>query len=126
MTHIAALVLAAALDGSSDRSSVLADLLAGPLNKDTIEAVVKAHLPELKRCYEIALETQQNSEGTVVLSWMISKEGLVDELKLKSSTAKSPRVGACFKDSVKIWFFPRPADGRPQPVEYPFRLKLIR
>ncbi len=125
MTLFAALLLAASMDAATEKSNTAA-LLEGPLNKDSIEAVVKAHLPELQRCYEIALETQKNSEGTVVLTWLITKEGIVDDLKIKSSTAKSPRVGACFRDSVRVWFFPRPADGRAQPVEYPFRLKLLR
>jgi outer membrane biosynthesis protein TonB len=94
----------------------------------SVREVMRHRAPEIQKCYERVLaETGGRFQGRVVLQFVIDREGLVSRAKIlrKKSTLREARVHDCVL-AVRTWHFPKPADERDHPVEYPFDLKVVR
>ncbi len=101
---VAALVLggAAVVDASS-------------LDKSLIRKPIRAKLPQIRACYEKALEKDPKLEGKVVVKFVIGKDGKVSE----SSGTGLPVVADCVANVVKTIAF-QPNMPEPATVSYPF------
>jgi TonB family protein len=60
--------------------------------------------------------------GRVAVEFVIEASGEVGESKLREATTKDPKMAKCIVEAVKGWRFPRPTDGKPVTVIYPFNL----
>lgn len=96
-----------------------AEALSG-LSKDQLQRVVKKHVKEMSDCYERALVKNPSLMGKIVLSWNVEKDGSVAEVEVDSNTLKDPEVTRCLSSRPATWKFPKPADGEPVRVSYPF------
>ena len=67
-------------------------------------------------------------EGKLMTSFTINAEGLVKGAKVekKGTTLKEPRLHDCVVAVLTAMTFPKPADGKDHPIEYPFNLKAIQ
>jgi hypothetical protein len=48
--------------------------------------------------------------------------GKVSEAKVRESTVKDDQTPECIVEAVERWRFPKPTDGKPVTVVYPFNL----
>lgn len=93
----------------------------GALDKDLIRRIVRAHIGEVRYCYNEGLEHDPELAGRVVVDFVIGPEG-----KVTRSFAHSDMEGDvpdCIATAVSHWRFPRPADGEDVSVKYPFVLE---
>lgn len=99
-----------------------------PFTKENILAIVSLHAAELQGCYEEAMAkrgstTKDAPAGRVVMSWIITLQGIPSEVKVKKTEIGEGLLTDCMIETIRGWEFPRPE--RPQPVEFPFDLKAI-
>ncbi len=95
----------------------------GPaLDKDIIRRIVRAHINEVRHCYNQGLVRDPDLSGAVKVSFTIAATGKVKSSVVKSTTVSDPNVGACVAKAVKRWKFPKPNGGAEVKVTYPFHL----
>ncbi len=94
----------------------------GPLDRDIIRRIVRAHINEVRHCYNIGLSKDPNLQGRVVVQFEIDGGGKVPKSDIQSTTVKDPVVGQCMAKAVKRWKFPKPQGGADVTVSYPFVL----
>jgi len=94
----------------------------GSLDRDLIRRVVRAHIQEVRHCYDQALVRQPDLSGRVEIGFTIAETGNVAASVVESTTVRDPAVGTCIAEAVRRWTFPRPNDGGPVVVRYPFVL----
>jgi TonB family protein len=94
----------------------------GSLDKDIIRRIVRAHINDVRSCYNQGLTKNPNLQGRVAITWTIDKTGKVTESKVQESSVEDPAVAPCIADAVKTWKFPKPKGGGQVVVTYPFNL----
>ena len=98
-------------------------------DKDGIVAVVDFHKKEVQECYEkVIAEKEKKIEGRVLADFVVDAEGKVKDAKVakKGTTLKDDRVHECIVTLIYDWEFPKPADGRDHPLQFPFDLKYVK
>lgn len=112
----------AALHGRKERSMLTLNrpMVTDAMDASIIKRVVADNKAQVRYCYEVELQRDQNLEGRVLMRWMISATGAVVGVEVVESTLQSPRVGACLSDKIRLWRFPQPAGGGTVEVRYPF------
>lgn len=98
--------------------------VSGSLDKRIIQKVVRQHHGELRACYEREVAKIKGLNGVITVVWLISPQGAVTKVILKSSTMKNKNVEKCVVDSIKFWRFPQPRGGGAVQVEYPFDFRV--
>ncbi len=96
--------------------------VVGELDKDLIRRTVRAHINEVRRCYEKQIDRDPNARGRVAIAFEIDAKGKVQASTLQESTMKDPAAGECIAAAVKGWKFPKPRTGTVS-VVYPFVLE---
>jgi TonB family protein len=94
----------------------------GSLDKEIVRRVVRAHLNEVRYCYERALARRPSLSGRVVANFTIAPTGRVIASLLQSSTLGEGSVDACVVEAIRRWEFPKPDGGGVAIVTYPFQL----
>lgn len=98
---------------------------SGGLDKEVIARVVRAHLGQIKHCYERQLLVDPGLFGKVVARWVIDPAGRVDVSSVKKSTMGNRNVENCVVSKIKGWKFPKPKGGGKVIVSYPFLFKSV-
>ena len=98
--------------------------VSGSLDKRIIQKVVRQHTGELRACYEREVAKVKGLNGVLTVVWLISPQGAVTKVILKSSTMNNKNVEKCVTDSIKFWRFPQPRGGGAVQVEYPFDFQV--
>ncbi len=94
-----------------------------PFNKDLIRRVVRAHINEVRDCYNAGLSRDPALAGRVVAQFTITPEGAVSSSQVGELELADEEVATCIVGAVKTWEFPgwsAPAD---TVVNYPFKLE---
>lgn len=94
----------------------------GDLDKDIVRRIVRAHINEVRHCYEQGLTGNPQLEGRVSIEFSILGTGTVSSAVVNESTLPDAAVGNCITKSVKRWKFPKPEGGGAVTVTYPFVL----
>ncbi|NVB37839.1 TonB family protein [Pseudenhygromyxa sp. WMMC2535] len=94
----------------------------GALDKDIIRRIVRAHINEVRSCYNAGLTKDPNLQGRVAVNFVITGTGKVGSAVVQESTIKDKSVGNCIAKAVKRWKFPKPRGGGNVIVTYPFNL----
>ncbi|MCA9684336.1 MAG: AgmX/PglI C-terminal domain-containing protein [Myxococcales bacterium] len=94
----------------------------GALDKDIIRRIVRAHINEVRSCYNAGLTKDPNLQGRVAVNFVITGTGMVASAVVQESTIKDASVGNCIAKAVKRWKFPKPRGGGNVIVTYPFNL----
>jgi hypothetical protein len=95
----------------------------GSLDKDIIRRIVRAHLNEVRYCYNQGLVRDPALSGKVSIQFTISGSGSVSVATVASSTLSDENVASCIAKAVKRWTFPKPEGGGAVVVTYPFVLE---
>lgn len=104
-----------AIDGSD---------VQGSLDKDVIRRVVRAHIAEVRGCYNRGLETDVDLAGRVIVQFKIGGTGAVVSAEIVASTLppSGAAVAQCIATMASRWTFPPPEGGGSVVVTYPFVL----
>jgi TonB family protein len=94
----------------------------GSLDKDIIRRIVRAHINEVRACYNQGLVRDPELAGRVAINFVISAQGKVPSAVVQESSLRDSRVGNCVAKAVKRWKFPKPRGGGVVRVTYPFVL----
>lgn len=94
--------------------------VTGPLDKDIIRRITRAHINEIRHCYNQGLQRNPNLAGQVTIDFTIEVPGTVGDSKVGPSTLRDPAVAECMASRIRRWTFPKPIT--PVTVSYPFRL----
>lgn len=94
----------------------------GPLDKDIVRRIVRAHMNEVRSCYNAGLSNDPTVAGTVAIEFTIAADGFVSTSKVAESDLSDAKVGECIAKMVKRWQFPKPTGGGAVRVLYPFLL----
>jgi len=94
----------------------------GALDRDIIRRVVRAHINEIRHCYNQGLVRDPNLNGRVAVQFTIGPTGSVPVSVVQQSSIKDQNVANCVAKAVKRWKFPKPQGGGNVVVTYPFVL----
>jgi len=94
----------------------------GSLDKDIIRRIVRAHINEVRHCFNQGLARDPNLSGRVAIEFVIDPTGKVTNSVVATSTLKDASVARCIAKAVKRWKFPKPKGGGLVKVTYPFVL----
>jgi hypothetical protein len=95
----------------------------GALDKDIIRRIVRAHINEVRSCYNAGLTKNPNLQGRVAINFVITGTGKVGSSVVQETTVKDSSVANCIAKAVKRWQFPKPRGGGNVIVTYPFNLE---
>jgi TonB family protein len=96
--------------------------LSGPLDKSIIRRVVRAHINEVRSCYNQGLVRDPTLRGRVAIQFTIGGTGVVTNSVVGETSLRDPQVGRCVAKAVKRWRFPKPDGGGMVIVTYPFSM----
>lgn len=97
--------------------------IKGTMDKDIIRRIVRAHINEVRYCYNQGLARDPNLKGRVSIQFNIGPTGGVNVAVVAESTVKDSNVSNCIAKAVKRWTFPKPPGGGSAVVTYPFVLE---
>lgn len=93
----------------------------GGLDKEIVRRVVRAHLDEVRHCYERALVGHPDLEGRVVVGFLIQPNGATTAARVVESSVRDEELEGCLIAAALRWAFPSsPSMTR---VLYPFELR---
>ncbi len=99
--------------------------VTGSLSREVIQRVVRAHINEVRHCYETGLARDPNLSGQVTVRLVIGATGAVTEASVASTTfppsSTTTEITTCITTRVARWTFPAP-EGGAVTVNYPFVL----
>lgn len=91
------------------------------IDRDMVRRIVRAHINEVRSCYNAGLSKNPNLAGRVLIKFTIMPTGKVATSIVEENTTKDTAVGDCIAKAVKRWGFPKVSKGTAI-VTYPFRL----
>ena len=102
-----------------------------PFTPETIKLVVMASQPRIQGCYEdhLALKPQKKPpQGTLKTRFTITPDGFVKGARVVGSSTglKDRQLHDCVVAVLSSMEFPKPPSHKPQPIEFPFNLKVQR
>lgn len=90
-----------------------------------LRRMIRAHLSEIRACYDRELERDERAAGRVTLQFAVDGAGRVVAAQVAESTLGRPRAEQCMAAAARAWTFPR--TGAPESsltmVRYPFLLE---
>jgi outer membrane biosynthesis protein TonB len=96
------------------------------LDASVIKDVIKAHMPQIKHCYDVELRKDPELAGQVTLKFTVSPKGVVNQALVKQTTLNNKEVETCMVSEVKEWIFPEPRGGISVDINYPFKFKNMQ
>src|SRR5690606_17930529 len=96
---------------AATETPVLETQVEGALDRQIIRRVVRAHVGEIRTCYNEGLQDDPALEGRVVVNFTIDESGHVEDSALADSTLTDQAVSACIVSAVSRWTFPKPDHG---------------
>lgn len=95
-------------------------LIAGPIDKSLIDAVIKRNMNQIRYCYQRELTKDPNLSGKITVKFVIARDGSVSKAEKKSSTMGNESVESCINSRFLTFQFPEPKGGGLVIVSYPF------
>jgi hypothetical protein len=95
---------------------------ASTLTDAQVVDTIKAHIADVRGCYDAALKQKADLAGTVNVSFSVGPDGKVIDAQLKDSTFKLPALETCIVNKAKTWPFPKPAGAGNFNFVWPFKL----
>jgi hypothetical protein len=96
----------------------------GRLDADFTWRIVRAHIGEVRFCYNRGLTHDPSLAGFVELAFAIGGDGAVTTADVTHTTLPDDAVGRCIATAATRWKFPRPTDRHEVEVVIGFELEL--
>jgi TonB family protein len=97
--------------------------VAGALDKDVVRRIARAHINEVRFCYNQGLVRDAALRGRVGVAFTIGAEGMVLHAAVVESSLADASVDGCITKAVQRWRFPKPEGGGAVNVVMPFVLE---
>lgn len=94
----------------------------GQLDRDIVRRIVRAHMKEVRACFDAALARDSALSGRISVDFVIRGDGDVKSATIGEGDITDAALGACMTKAVKRWRFPKSRDGGEVKVSYPFEL----
>jgi hypothetical protein len=91
----------------------------GDLQVDIVKRIVRAHAKETRACWDAAAKTNPELAGVLTVAFTIAKTGKVGKAEVVGEPLDAA-LGKCVTKAIRSWTFPKPGDGEPVDVSYPF------
>jgi len=114
------IVLAACAAHAADEGPPKKERFEGGLSREEIQRTVVVVMPDIKGCYEAALNRDPNLAGRITLKWVIAGDGTVTTILIEKTTFADPMVENCVIGILRRQRFPTPKGGGIVNVTYPF------
>jgi TonB family protein len=95
-------------------------LYGGTVMKASIHTTIRAHVGDVRTCYQAGLKRNPALEGRVLVLFRIDPMGDVVNAQAQSSTLGDQSVESCILAAVRRWKFDKPEGDVPVIVTYPF------
>lgn len=92
--------------------------VSGSLDKNIIRRIVRAHVNEVRSCYNAGLAKDPALAGKLVVRFELGADGKVTHVEIADDQLSDAAVGACVAKAVERWTFPKSEGGIV--VSYPF------
>jgi TonB family protein len=92
----------------------------GALDRDIIRRIVRAHINEVRYCYNQTLARDPSARGRLAIRFVINRRGKVELSEVGESSVRDANLGRCVARAVRRWTFPKPQGGGLVTVTYPF------
>jgi hypothetical protein len=102
-------------------SLVVGQPLVTTMERAIVRRYIKRNIQKLQYCYEKQLFTRPGVAGSMTIDFTIQPPGNVTDTRVTSPT---PEITACATDVVNAIMFPKPPEGKPANVQFPFTLRL--
>ena len=110
--------------GGSGRANVSVPpsdpVIAGGLSQQEVNQVIRAHLNQIRSCYEQLLQRSPSAQGKIKVKFIVNANGRVGSASVASSSINDSVMRGCVTGKVKTWKFPKPRGGQAVTVNYPF------
>lgn len=90
------------------------------INMTEVESFVRSRSPEVKVCYDAALNRDPRVSGVIQWQWTIAESGKLARVRVEKSTIRDPSFIGCLEKKIKGWSFPKPVNGAIT-ISFPFR-----
>jgi pSer/pThr/pTyr-binding forkhead associated (FHA) protein len=90
------------------------------LSAQEVMAVIRAHLNEIRHCYEQLLQRSPSASGKIAVEFVIALSGNVSSVKVTEASLNDSVMRGCVTGKISRWDFPSPRGGQPVTVNYPF------
>lgn len=94
--------------------------VSGGLTAQEIMAVIRAHLNEIRHCYEQLLQRSPSASGKIAVEFVVALSGNVSTVKVAEASLNDSVMRGCVTGKIQRWDFPPPRGGAPVTVTYPF------
>ena len=94
--------------------------VSGGLTAQEIMAVIRAHLNEIRHCYEQLLQRSPSASGKISVNFTVALSGNVSSVNVAEATLNDSVMRGCVTGHIQRWDFPKPRGGQPVTVNYPF------
>lgn len=91
---------------------------------ETIHAVIRAHLQEVRRCHTRALTRRRDVAGRVTINFVITKSGAVSSAIVQEDTTHDLELRACIVEVIRGLQFLPPQSAGALIVSYPFEFEI--
>lgn len=92
----------------------------GGLDKDIVRRIVRAHINEVRHCYNRALAANPDITGRVEVEFSVGPQGRVLTAAVARSTLGNNAAASCIARAAKRWKFPKPRSAGTVNIRYPF------
>jgi len=90
------------------------------INMTDVEAFVRSRSPEVKACYDVALNRNPRLGGSIFWRWTITESGRVAKSVVERSDIRDNAFIGCLQRKIRSWTFPKPMNGAIT-LSFPFR-----
>lgn len=95
----------------------------GALDRDIVRRIVRAHVDEVRSCYDAGFQRDPSLRGEIELEFVIDPSGLVAQVEDRTGDDFADHeVSGCVARAMRRWKFPKPTDGGSVTVRYPIML----
>lgn len=93
------------------------------LDRDIVRRIVRAHINEVRSCYNQGLREQPELRGIVEIVFVIGGDGTVRKtVDTSGDRFADHQVRDCIATAIRRWKFPKPKGGEQVTVKHPFEL----
>ncbi len=93
---------------------------AARISTDFIRSVIRAHLPEIRECYDAGLRSRPGLAGRITVRFTVEADGSVSAADIDHSDLAAPDVESCLLARVRELRFPAIGGGGTIRIMYPF------
>lgn len=90
------------------------------INMAEVDVFVRSRSPEIKGCYDLALNRNPRMGGSIQWKWTIGLSGKVMRLLVERTDIKDKVFIGCLQRKIGAWTFPKPLNGAVT-ITFPFR-----